>query len=124
MPLCASALLMSALALGLILADIYHDRISYIAEHAILGGIVSVLFFTMCNYGYEMVNWAVFLILPLYIFMIWLLSSSPKEEECDECNKPKETCGCPEPEPKPTYKLSCPAKPIRLGTECGISRFT
>ena len=125
---------MSALALGLILADIYHDRINYIAEHAILGGIVSILFFTMCNYGFEIVNWVLLSIIPLYIFLKWIFSEARSydsdDDDCDMCKKPKKRCGCPrrpdpEPESKCKPKLSCPAKGgIKMGDECGVSRFT
>ena len=133
MPLCASGILMSALTLGLILADIYHDRINYIAEHAILGGIVSILFFTMCNYGFEIVNWVLLSIIPLYIFLKWIFSkpfSDDDDGECCRCKRRKRTCGCPREEPKipePTCKpkLSCPAKGgIKMGDQCGVSRFT
>jgi len=133
MPLCPSGILVSALALSLILADIYHSRINYIAEHTILGGAMCILFFTMCNYGYEMINWFVLAVIPIYIFLRWFFSEPSSEnenenEECDMCRKPKKTCGCPEREPKkePSCKpkLGCPAKPISLGTLCGISRFT
>jgi len=118
---------MSALSLGLILADIYNDRINYITEHAILGGIVTMLFFTLCSYGYEVINWALLAIIPVFIFFKWLFSEKSKYDEddgCDVCQKPKKTCGCPEPK---KYKKShtCPAKGgIKMGDECGISRFT
>ena len=124
---------MSALGLGLILADIYHDRINYISEHAILGGIVSVLFFTMCSYGYEIINWVLLGSVFLFIFFKWLFSSRREDDddECDVCRKPKKTCGCPEPkrpepEPEPICKPhTCPAKGgIKMGDECGVSRFT
>jgi hypothetical protein len=123
---------MSALSLGLILADIYNDRINYITEHAILGGIVTMLFFTLCSYGYEVINWALLAIIPIFIFFKWLFSeksqSDNEDDGCNMCNKPKKTCGCEEPEPKPKkYKktLTCPAKGgMKIGDQCGISRFT
>jgi hypothetical protein len=131
MSLCASGILVSALSLGLILADIYNDRIDYITEHAILGGIVSILFFTMCNYGYEIINWIVLGSIPILIFFKWLFSSRKEdneEDECGECAKPKKTCGCHEPQTKPKkYKESqtCPAKGgMKMGDQCGVSRFT
>jgi len=63
-------------------------------------------------------------------------------ETCDVCDEPIETCGCtmpkPMPKPKPKPKsgsddcgcntkpkpLGCPVNPIKLATECGISRYT
>ena len=93
MPLCASGILMSALSLALILADIYNDRVNYIIEHAILGGIVSILFFTMCSYGYEIINWVLLAAVPILIFFKWLFSSkssdTEEDNECDVCRTPK-----------------------------------
>jgi hypothetical protein len=129
--MCASGILMSALSLGLILADIYHDRINYITEHAILGGIISILFFTMCSYGYEIINWAVLAIIPIFIFFKWLFSSrkeATEDDECGECAKPKKTCGCSEEKEKPKkikQPSRCPSKGgIKMGDACGVSRFT
>lgn len=130
--LCASGILISALSLGLILSDIYHDRINYITEHAILGGIVSILFFTLCSYGYEVINWALLVTVFLFIFFKWLFSSrkeaTDEDDSCNACTKPKKTCGCSEPEIEPKkFKepTTCPSKGgIKMGDACGLSRFT
>lgn len=127
--MCASGILMSALTLGLILADIYHDRINYIIEHAILGGIATILFFTMCNYGLEIVNWVLLSIIPLYIFLRWIFSKpaldNEEDDSCEVCSTPKKTCGCPEVKKYKKKKLTCPAEGrIALGSKCGVSRFT
>ena len=123
---CTSGLLMSALGLGLVLTDVYNGEINYVAEHAILGGIVSILFFKMCNYGYEILNWVLLSLVPIYILLKWMFStniSNKEDEECDECSKPKKTCGCSSE--KKEEKLSCPAAGgLTLGDTCGISRFT
>ena len=126
---------MTALSLGLVLADLYHGRINYITEHIIPGGIVSILFFTMCNYGFEIFNWILLASVPLYIFMRWLFSKPEKpqydeDNECDMCKKPKKTCGCQDELPKIQHKKykkphTCPAEGgLTMGDECGISRFT
>lgn len=132
--MCASGILMTALSLALILADIYHDRINYVIEHAILGGIVSILFFTLCSYGYEIINWALLAIIPIFIFFKWLFSEKPKSDDenngCGECEKPKKTCGCNKTDEKNEPKKfkeprTCPAKGgMKIGDQCGISRFT
>ena len=94
-----------------------------------------MLFFTLCSYGYEVINWALLAIIPVFIFFKWLFSERSKsdndeDDECNTCKKPKKTCGCEEPEPKPEPKKykeprTCPAKGgIKMGDECGISRFT
>ena len=132
MSVCASGLLMSALALALVLTDVYNDRINYVAEHAILGGIVSVLFFTMCSYGYEIVNWVLLSIIPIFIFLKWIFSSkeeaTDEDDECNECIKPRKTCGCSEAKKEPkkfNEPKTCPAKGgMKIGDQCGISRFT
>jgi hypothetical protein len=141
---CASGLLLSALSLSLVLADLYHGRINYIPEHAVLGGILCILFFTMCHYGYEMINWIVLLIIPIYVFVSWVFTISSfttykdEDNECEQCSKPVKTCGCPrqtrgdrenrKDNVKQDYPMpkteGCPAKPMKFGTLCGISRFT
>ena len=119
---------MSALALALVITDVYNDRINYVAEHAILGGIVCILFFTMCSYGFEIVNWVLLAAIPIFIFIKWIFTSESSDEdtECNECAKPKKRCGCSdEKEEMPKRKLNCPAKGgLTLGDTCGISRFT
>jgi hypothetical protein len=132
--MCASGILMSALTLALILTDIYNDRMNYIAEHAILGGVASILFFTMCSYGFEIINWVILAIIPITIFFKWLFSEKSKSDDeddgCGVCEKPKKKCGCPEPEPEKKEKKfkeprTCPAKGgMKIGDACGVSRFT
>ena len=129
--MCASGILMSALTIALVLADIYHDKINYIIEHAILGGVVSLLFFTLCSYGYEIINWIILASIPILIFFMWLFSSrkeaTDEDDGCGRCTKPKKTCGCTETDEKkePKKPLNCPAKGgMKMGDQCGISRFT
>jgi hypothetical protein len=133
MSLCKSGLLVGALSVGLAITDMYHGRMNYAGEHFVLGGIVTVLFFALCHYGYEMVNWGLLLVVPIYI-VLRLVSSLFKEkrvenketnedDECDRCQKPKKSCGCPFNENQGP-KINCPANPLSLGTECGISRAT
>jgi len=122
MALCPSAILMSALSLTIVLIDIYNGKHSYILIHSVLGTILSFLFFVLCNYGFETINWIAIGFIPGYILFTWLFSE--KEEACDTCEEPK-----PLPKPiKPLVisekQLNCPANPIQLETECGISRFT
>ena len=128
---CASGLLMVALTLGLVLVDFYNLRIGYAGQHALLGGIISILFFAMCNYGLEMINWIVILVIPVYVLFRIMLApkqsedsqESQEDEECNECQSPKKACGCSE-NPKEKPRINCPARPLRIGTECGISRAT
>jgi Ca2+/Na+ antiporter len=125
---CASGLLMAALTLALILVDFYNLNIGYAVQHALLGGIITILFFVMCNYGLEMINWVVILVIPVYVLFMFMITPresqvSEEDEECNECHTPKKTCGCSE-KPKQESSISCPARPLRIGTKCGISRAT
>ena len=156
MSLCPSGLLMSALTLTIILFDLYNLQMDYVFTHSILGFIICILFFTMCNYGLEMVNWILLGFIPGYILLNWIFSKkednhqhtyeSSCEDSCkiprDTCKIPRDTCKIPRDickiprdtckdsiESKNPYNninksLSCPAKPITLGTKCGVSRFT
>lgn len=174
MSLCPSGLLMSALSLTIIIFDIYNKQYNYIFIHSILGCIISILFFTMCNYGLEMINWIILGVIPVYILFTWIFKKQKyiqddfsERDSCEACKEPtpcnvpnsckeprpckapvscKEPTSCKAPvtckapvEPKSckqpsSYKkpselnknesLSCPVKPMRLGTQCGISRFT
>ena len=151
MSLCPSGLLMSALTLTIILFDLYNLQMNYVFIHSILGFIICILFFTMCNYGLEMVNWILLGFIPGYILLNWIFSKKEEhtfESSCeDSCNIPMDSCKIP----RDSYKiqrdickalkdkedkckeysynninksLTCPAKPITLGTKCGVSRFT
>jgi hypothetical protein len=57
----------------------------------------------------------------------WIFSSketTDEDDECGECTKPKKTCGCSEPK-KFKEPITCPAKGgMKMGDQCGISRFT
>ena len=130
---CASGLLMAALTLGLVLVDFYNLRIGYAGQHALLGGIISILFFAMCNYGLEMINWIVILVIPVYVLFRLMLAPKQsqdsqeyqEDDECNECQSPRKACGCFEkPINQESSNISCPARPLRIGTKCGISRAT
>jgi hypothetical protein len=112
MALCASGLLLSAVILIIILNDIFSYRLTYIFEHSILGAIACALFFTLCNYGLESVNWFLLALIPLYMFIRWVYTPPPNyeevcEDECSICEKPKDTCGCSKPT---TYEINIEKK--------------
>ena len=92
-----------------------------------------MLFITMCNYGLESVNWIFIMFIPVYLLLNWFFTKNMKddyagtEEECDSCIEPVNSCNCPIPTPsipKEVKKLNCPAKPLKLPTTCGVSRYT
>jgi branched-subunit amino acid ABC-type transport system permease component len=126
MSLCKSGLLIGALSVGLAITDIYHGRINYAAEHLVLGGIVTVLFFALCHYGYEMVNWGLLLIVPVYILLTYVAAFfknrqvenkvEREDDECETCHVSKKSCGCPLENNEP--KINCPVKPSTLKPGC------
>ncbi len=103
MSLCASGILVAALTFCFVLVDLNYGRISHLIEHLFLGGTVTFLFFSMCGYGYEMVNWGLLSLIPIYIilrliYVMWFQDEEDEEDgECCACKKQKKTCGCPEP---------------------------
>ena len=150
MALCASGLLISALVLIVILNDIISNRLDYIPEHFFLGTIICVLFFTLCNYGLEQVNWAFLVLIPVVFFIKWMYTSpqtpcSENHDGCEMCNIPEKNCAPPAAYPprqrvscgsncsnssaeaaitkNKTPTLNCPGKPVSLSTACGISRY-
>jgi len=142
---------MAAFTTGLILSDILFLRSYRIIPHLFLGGITTALFFALCQNGYEIVNWIILAVIPVYMFLSWALHEMKhgahelreyvreerreheEREECEVCKQPPKRCGCMRKEYKRDYDndrderkkpYGCPAKPLRLDTECGISRYT
>lgn len=137
MALCPSGLMISAIVCIIILHDIFSNKSGYIIDHAILGGILCVLFFTMCNYGLEIINWVFLSFIPIYLILSWSFAASAAaiesledSEECEQCQQSQqcEQCkqsqqsqqaagsACPIPPRKPAcspptpVKASCPVK--------------
>lgn len=120
MSLCASGLLMAAFTTCLVLSDLIFYRTDRLVSHLFLGGISTALFFVLCQRGFEIVNWVLLLIVPIYMFLVFLTSSAKsviqyeneeheEHEErrepsnCDTCCRARSTCGCrykEQPEPK------------------------
>jgi cadmium resistance protein CadD (predicted permease) len=136
MELCPSGLLLSALVLLIILNDIFSNRIYYVLEHFFLGTITCALFFTLCNYGLEQINWIFLALIPIIIFIKWIytpsMSDDDDDDECEICQAPKKTCGCPvkkiecpvkKIECHKSKELNCPGNPVVLPTACGITRY-
>ena len=131
MAMCASGLLVSALVLIIILNDIFSYRIHYLVEHFFLGGIVCTLFFTLCNYGFEQINWIFLALIPVCIFIKWIYTPPSNKDECEVCQESTNTCDCSyrtiqakvQEQVTTSSKLNCLAKPLTLSTECGISRY-
>ena len=86
---------MAAFTTGLVIADVWFWRTGRIVPHIFLGGIVTALFFALCQRGYELVNWSLLGLLAI-TFLISIFRnvfSSDDEEECQPSRKPKVKCG-------------------------------
>jgi len=96
MSICKSSILMGAFTAAIMIADISHSRNDRLIKHFFLGSIVTVLFFTMCQYGYESINWILLLSVPLYILIKWLFTwniySSGEMQSYDTCNEQDDYC--------------------------------
>jgi hypothetical protein len=76
MSVCASGILMGSLTAALLLSDLLYSREDRFIPHLFLGGITTSLFFLLCQNGYEMVNWSIILIIPVYAFLSWIVDGS------------------------------------------------
>jgi len=83
MAMCASGLLLSALILIIILHDIFSFKIIHMIQHSILGAIACALFFTLCNYGFEPINWVLLALIPIIIFIQWIYTAEPENKKCN-----------------------------------------
>ena len=86
---------MAAFTAGLVITDVWFWRTGRIVPHIFLGGIVTALFFALCQYGYELVNWSLLglLLVSILISIFRNVFSSDEKEECQPSRKPKAKCG-------------------------------
>lgn len=104
MSLCSSGIMMAAFTTSLLLADIAYSRADRLIPHLFLGGITTGLFFVICQSGYEMINWAILLAIPIYMLLSLILHNvkhsqelnqdSDDQDECNICRQPRHRCGC------------------------------
>jgi len=129
-----TAIISIALTSALLLFELFTNNTYYIIQHAIQGCLITTLFLLFCNYGLETINWIVLGAIPIFLFIGWIITPPPNydegDDECDVCQAPIKTCGCPsKPRKKPSMpqkpvkRDECPAKPLDLRTACGITRF-
>jgi Ca2+/Na+ antiporter len=111
---------MAAFTTGLVLSDLIFYRTDRVISHLFLGGISTALFFVLCQRGFEIVNWVLLLIVPVYMFLVFITSSAKsviqyeheeheeheereKRTTCNTCHRARSRCGCrykDTPEPK------------------------
>ena len=105
---------MGALTVGFIIADYSFNHGNYLLTYIFLGSITTILFYVMCLYKFETMNWIFLGIMAVYVFFSLLsihfrkLDISDTSDMCDSCGMEQE-CECKNPEPKP--KLCAPKKP-------------
>lgn len=150
MAVCRTSLIMGALTVSIFLNDVWRGNVEDVPIHIFLGLLVTMLFYGLCGYGYEMVNWVSLGIIAFVLVFsgISFATKSAKScsvcgqmvqscgcrrpvDECNVCRKPAPVCGCKKSKydvDPPRISLSkatlnCPANPVTLNTACGISRY-
>jgi hypothetical protein len=87
---CPSALAMGAFTVALVITDLLVWRGNRVVKHGFLGGIVTLLFFTLCQRGYEMVNWSLLGLFLLFLVMPFFVHNEP----CTRCGMEADMCEC------------------------------
>lgn len=72
MQLCATSLIAAAFTVVLLLADLWNLRSDRMLAHFFLGSLITLLFFGLCQFGYEALNWGFLAIFPVVVFIAWL----------------------------------------------------
>jgi hypothetical protein len=111
---CISSVLMGVLTVGFIIADYYFNYGERVISYIFLGSITTILFYQLCSYGYQTINWAFLAIIPIYVIFalvsIYLRDPnlSDASDMCDSCEMEYEyECKMP----KPKTKSCAPKKP-------------
>jgi hypothetical protein len=105
---CESGILMAALTVAIIMADVWFWRSSRVITHLFLGGIATTLLVALCQRGYEMVNWAFLALIVVFILVSKLNIFSQSDytqssvcgscdscgsyDSCDSCSVPVSSC--------------------------------
>ena len=88
---------MGAFTVALVITDMLVWRGNRVVKHGILGGIATLLFFSLCERGYEMVNWSLlglFVVVLLGPIFITSGSSVVDDEPCRRCGMEDDICEC------------------------------
>ena len=124
---CLSGILMSALITSLVLADFWFWHTRRVIPHVFLGGIAIALFFTLCQRGYEYVNWALLglvalsLLVPLFKeLFVWHDDSDDESYDSSSCTQEISICDQELPVVRPN-KPRCPERVLPVAT-CNSSK--
>jgi hypothetical protein len=91
--ICISGILMAAFTVSLIILDMWFWRSGRIVTHVFLGGIITALFFALCQHGYELVNWSLLGLLIISLSIILFKSNNTSNTEY-AISKQSLSCPC------------------------------
>lgn len=118
---CLSGILMGAFTASLVFADLWFWRSDRVITHGILGGIITFLFFALCQRGYELVNWSLLGLMLLILLVVPLLNSinvfpesddDSSENSSDSSSDESSCCSC-------ARKCSCQKPRCPVKKSCG-----
>ena len=106
MPVCITSLIMSALTITIFLNDVWRDNTDNTLTHVFLGLLTTMLFYGLCGYGYEMINWICLAVIAILLLISGILAYINNDSNI--CKEPVSTCCCKKPtcKPKPKCKVS------------------
>jgi len=76
---------MGAFTVALVLMNIWVWRGNRAIKHGFLGAIVTLLFFTLCHHGYEMVNWSLLGLVLLFLLVPLFIRIEYDRDSCEIC---------------------------------------
>ena len=102
MAVCVTSIIAAAFTAGMLIFDFWNLRTDRMVPHLFLGGLVTALFYGLCRYGYELLNWGFIGIFPVVVLISYLSSlmyksmsgSSTIAQDTDVAyTQPCTTCG-------------------------------
>ena len=105
MPVCRTSLIMAALTFTIFLNDAWRDNTDNILTHVFLGLLTTMLFYGLCGYGYEMINWICLAVITILLLISGILAYI--NNDSNTCKEPLSTCCCKKPSCKPSCKPKC-----------------
>jgi hypothetical protein len=105
MTVCITSIIMGALTITIFLNDIWRDNTDNILTHVFLGLVTTMLFYGLCGYGYEMINWICLAVIAIMLLISGIVAYN--KNGCNECKEPVNRCCCKKPSCKPKPKPKC-----------------
>ena len=110
---------MGALTITIFLNDIWRGNTDTILIHIFLGLLTTMLFYGLCGYGYEIINWVSLGVIVLLLVISGLLAYN--KTGCNVCKEPVVSCCCK----KKVDSSSCKNPVIKAcdKPKCKISKY-